>query len=127
MTLPSKVKYVQLGSSGLRISNPILGAMSFGDTRWLPWCIESAAALPLLKSAFDHGINTWDTANNYSNGASEELIAAAIKTYGIPRNKLVIMTKCFNYVESAWVYVLCSVVCVLTQRRRGYWGEARTR
>lgn len=114
MALPSKVKYVQLGFSGLRISNPILGAMPFGDTRWLPWCIESATALLLFKSAFDHGINTWDTANNYSNGVSEELIAAAIKMYDIPRKKLVIMTKCFNYVEGAWVHIPCGVVCVLT-------------
>lgn len=111
MTLPSKVKYVQLGSSGLRISNPILGAMSFGDTRWLSWCVESAAALPLLKAAFDRGINTWDTANNYSNGVSEKLIAAAIKTYNIPRDKLVIMTKCFHYVRSMWIWVclLCDM------------------
>lgn len=95
---PSKVKYVQLGSSGLRVSNPILGAMSFGDTKWLPWCIEEAEALPILKNAFDQGINTWDTSNNYSNGVSEKIIGKALKTYKIPREKVVIMTKCFHIV-----------------------------
>lgn len=94
----TKAKYVQVGSSGLRISNPILGTMSFGEKKWLSWCIEEAEALPILKSAYDHGINTWDTSNNYSNGVSEKIIAKAIKTYKIPREKLVILTKCYNFV-----------------------------
>lgn len=36
----SKAQYVRLGSSGLRVSVPILGAMSLGDKRTLPWSIE---------------------------------------------------------------------------------------
>lgn len=32
---PFKAEYRQLGKSGLRVSVPILGAMSFGDKRWL--------------------------------------------------------------------------------------------
>ena len=52
-------------------------------------------ALPLLKAAYDRGVTSWDTANIYSNGISEKLIAKAIKKYEIPRHKLVIMTKCF--------------------------------
>ncbi|KAL9635652.1 MAG: hypothetical protein Q9164_003318 [Protoblastenia rupestris] len=51
-------------------------------------------ALPLLKAAYDRGLNTWDTANVYSNGDSERIIAKAIKHYKIPRHKLVICTKC---------------------------------
>jgi len=51
--------------------------------------------LPLLKAAYDRGLNTWDTANIYSNGVSEEIIAKAIKKYNIPRHKLVILTKCY--------------------------------
>lgn len=98
-----KAKYVRVGSSGLRISNPILGAMSFGDKKWLPWCIEEADALPILKSAYDHGINTWDTANTYANGESERIIAKAIKKYQIPREKLVIMTKCFFFVGGVYI------------------------
>lgn len=94
---PPKAQYIQLGISGLRISNPILGAMSFGDTRWLPWCLEEAEALPIIKAAFDSGINTWDTANNYSNGRSDEILATAMATYNIPREKVVILSKCFHY------------------------------
>lgn len=39
------------------------------------------------------GVNTWDTANMYSNGKSEEIIGKALKKYNIPRHKVVIMTK----------------------------------
>ncbi|OBT64633.1 hypothetical protein VE03_06313 [Pseudogymnoascus sp. 23342-1-I1] len=89
----SKAEYVNLGKSGLRVSVPILGAMSFGSRETLPWVIEEDEALPLLKAAYDRGLNTWDTANVYSNGISEEIIGKAIKHYSIPRSKLVILTK----------------------------------
>jgi hypothetical protein len=36
----TKVDYVQLGKSGLHVSNPILGAMSFGHPDWAPWVID---------------------------------------------------------------------------------------
>lgn len=69
--------------------------MSYGSKRWEPWVFEEAESIALLKSAYDRGINTWDTADVYSNGVSETIVAKAIKEYGIPREKLVIMTKCF--------------------------------
>ena len=48
----------------------------------------------MLKAAFDRGLNTWDTANAYSNGVSETIIGKAINHYNIPREKVVILTKC---------------------------------
>ena len=36
----SKAEYVQLGKSGLRVSIPIFGAMSFGTPEWAPWVID---------------------------------------------------------------------------------------
>ena len=33
-------EYVRLGKSGLKVSVPILGSMSFGDSRWQPWVVE---------------------------------------------------------------------------------------
>lgn len=36
----SKAEYVHLGKSGLRVSIPILGAMSIGHTDWAPWVID---------------------------------------------------------------------------------------
>ncbi|TLS26856.1 hypothetical protein PpBr36_04137 [Pyricularia pennisetigena] len=55
---------------------------------------DNENALPLLKAAYDRGLNTWDTANVYSNGVSEEIVGKALKKYNIPREKVVIMTKC---------------------------------
>jgi aryl-alcohol dehydrogenase-like predicted oxidoreductase len=92
----SKAEFKRLGKSGLRVSVPILGAMSIGQSGWLDWVVEEDQALPLLKAAYDRGLNTWDTANVYSNGASEQLIAKAIKKYNIPRQKVVILSKCFG-------------------------------
>jgi len=94
----SKAEYVQLGKSGLRVSIPIFGAMSFGSSQWAPWVIEEEEALPLLKAAWDRGLNTWDTANVYSNGESERIIGKAMKKFNIPRHKLIILTKCFGTV-----------------------------
>ncbi|KAK3053310.1 hypothetical protein LTR09_005479 [Extremus antarcticus] len=94
----TKAEYKQVGKSGLRVSVPIFGCMSFGSKEWQPWVIEEDEALPLLKAAYDKGLNTWDTANVYSNGVSEEIIGKAIKKYSLPRNKLVILSKCYGYV-----------------------------
>ncbi len=86
--------------------------ISTGQIRTVDAAIK---ALPLLKAAYDRGLNTvslqllsyriqlcyasadnaqWDTANVYSNGSSEEIIGRTIKKYKIPRHKLVICTKC---------------------------------
>jgi len=94
----TKVEYVNLGSSGLRVSVPVLGGMSLGSEQWAPWVLDEEDSLEILKAAFDRGINTWDTANMYSNGISEEIIGKAIRNFNIPREKVVLMTKCFLYV-----------------------------
>jgi aryl-alcohol dehydrogenase-like predicted oxidoreductase len=89
------MEYTRLGNSGLKISKVIFGCMSFGSSDWQDWVIDEEAALPLLKHAYDVGLNTWDTADVYSNGRSEEIIGKAIKQYGIPRSKIVILSKCY--------------------------------
>ena len=91
----SKAEYRQLGKSGLRVSVPILGAMTFGAPGWMDWLLREDEALPILKAAYDRGLNTWDTSNNYSNGESEKIIGKAIKHYNIPRQKVVILSKYF--------------------------------
>jgi len=81
--------------------------MSYGTDTWGNWVLKEAEALPLFKAAWDAGIQTWDTADVYSNvhtqncttliviqGISETLVGKAIKKYNIPREKLVILTKC---------------------------------
>ncbi|KAK2042738.1 aldo-keto reductase [Colletotrichum somersetense] len=90
----TKVEYVNLGTSGLKVSVPILGGMSLGSSEWQKWVLDEEESCEILKAAYDRGINTWDTANMYSNGVSEKVIGKAIKKYSIPREKLVLMTKC---------------------------------
>lgn len=57
----TSVGYQRLGASGLKISKIVLGAMSYGSKEWQKWVLEEDEALPLLKHAYDVGINTWDT------------------------------------------------------------------
>lgn len=61
-----------------------------------PWVLEEEDALPILKAAYDRGLNTWDTSCSYSNGVSEVIFGKAIRKYNIPRHKLIILTKCYN-------------------------------
>ncbi|THX16408.1 Aldo/keto reductase [Aureobasidium pullulans] len=94
-TKESKMQYHYLGQSGLKVSQIILGAMSYGSSKWQDWVLDEEKALPLLKHAYDRGINTWDTADVYSNGRSEQIIGKAITEYNIPRSRLVLLTKCY--------------------------------
>ncbi|MCJ1386675.1 hypothetical protein MMC17_009801 [Xylographa soralifera] len=94
----TKVEYVQLGSSGLRVSSPILGTMGIGSKDWQAWAMDEDEGLKLLKAAWDRGLSTWDTANVYSNGKNEQIIGKAIKKFEIPRHKLTILAKCYGTV-----------------------------
>lgn len=91
------MEYQRLGKSSLKVSRVILGCMTFGNPSWegSPWVLPEEKALPLLKKAYDCGINTWDTANTYSNGLSEVLVGKALQTYSIPRSKVVILSKLY--------------------------------
>ncbi|KAH7139560.1 NADP-dependent oxidoreductase domain-containing protein [Dendryphion nanum] len=93
------MKYTRLGKSGLKISKVILGTMGYGDPRMGDWVLDEEGALPLLEHAYKRGINTWDTADFYSQGKSEEVVGKAIKKLNIPRQNLVILTKCFFGVD----------------------------
>lgn len=58
-----KMEYTNLGKCGLKVSKVILGTMSYGSSQWSAWVKNEDEALPLLKEAYDLGINTWDTAD----------------------------------------------------------------
>jgi len=45
---------------------------------WQDWVLTEEEALPILKEAWDRGINTIDTANVYSYGVSERIIGKFI-------------------------------------------------
>lgn len=87
--------------------------MSYGVPGWQHWtigedegmsfitpfrgCLANTAGVILaiahIKAAYDLGINTFDTANCYSNGMSETILGKAIQTLNLPRDEIVIMTK----------------------------------
>ncbi|KAG1881123.1 NADP-dependent oxidoreductase domain-containing protein [Suillus subluteus] len=96
----SKVQYRSLGKSGLKVSVPILGTMSFGTSKWASWVLDEEPSIEIMKAAWDLGVNTIDTANIYSNGESERLIAKFIKQYSIPRPQIIIATKCNGLVAN---------------------------
>ena len=53
----TKVTYRRLGKSGLKLSLPILGAMSFGHKDWQPWVVDDFGAVEeLLLAAYDRGL-----------------------------------------------------------------------
>lgn len=68
--------------------------MSYGSPDWQGWVLNEEQSLPLLEYAYKRGIRTWDTADMYSHGKSEEIIGKAIKKFSIPRERLVILSKC---------------------------------
>ncbi|KAF7979652.1 hypothetical protein HWV62_41627 [Athelia sp. TMB] len=89
--------YVRLGKSGLKVSKIILGCMSYGTPDGnIPWALGEEEAIAHIKAAYDAGINTFDTANIYSNGMSEVILGKAIKQLNLPREGIVIMTKAFG-------------------------------
>ncbi|KAH9006295.1 aryl-alcohol dehydrogenase [Lactarius hatsudake] len=85
----------RLGKSGLKVSRIILGMMSYGDPHWQPWVLGEKETTEHIKFAYEHGVNTFDTANVYSNGLSEVYLGNAIKALNLPREEIVIMTKLF--------------------------------
>jgi aryl-alcohol dehydrogenase-like predicted oxidoreductase len=91
--------YVRLGTSGLEVSRVVLGCMGFGDpgAGTHTWALGPDAARPLIHQALDAGITTFDTANSYSLGASEEIVGRVLGDLA-KRDEVVIATKVFGRV-----------------------------
>lgn len=89
------MKYNLLGNTGLKVSELCLGTMTFGGTGRFKAIgnLGQSEVDPLLKAAFDAGINFIDTANVYSEGLSEELTGQAIHNLGLKRDNLILATK----------------------------------
>jgi aryl-alcohol dehydrogenase (NADP+) len=88
--------YVNLGPTGLKVSRLCLGMMTYGVKSGREWAIEEDDARPFIKAALDAGINFYDTADVYSNGASEEILGRALKHFGVSRETVVVATKVFH-------------------------------
>jgi 1-deoxyxylulose-5-phosphate synthase len=88
------VKYLNLGSTGLRVSRVCLGMMSFGNDSERPWVLDEDAAEPIVKAAVEGGITFFDTADTYSRGASEVATGRLLPRF-LGRDEFVLATKVF--------------------------------
>jgi aryl-alcohol dehydrogenase-like predicted oxidoreductase len=90
------MEYVNLGQTGIKVSRICLGCMTYGTSKWRAWVLDEAASRPFFRQAWEGGINFFDTADMYSDGASEEVLGRALRELAIPREQVVIATKVFN-------------------------------
>ena len=88
------MNYVNLGTSGLRVSRICLGMMGFGNTSEREWVINEEAAEPIVRAAVEGGVTFFDTADTYSGGASEVATGRLVGTF-LTRDEAVIATKVF--------------------------------
>ncbi len=91
-----RMDLVKLGNSDLEVSSIILGCMSYGDPDrgTHPWTMPEEQSRPFIQQALDAGITTFDTANMYSDGSSEEIVGRALADFA-RREDVVIATKLF--------------------------------
>jgi aryl-alcohol dehydrogenase-like predicted oxidoreductase len=89
------LKPVQLGRSGLRVSELCLGTMNFG----IPgrghqgdWTLTEDDARPIFKAAIDKGLFYFDCADVYGQGACEEVVGSLLREL-LPRDEYVLATK----------------------------------
>jgi aryl-alcohol dehydrogenase-like predicted oxidoreductase len=93
------MKYNTLGHTGLLVSELCLGTMTFaaGEGMWKPIAgVEQNLADELVRLSVDAGVNFVDTADVYTNGESEKVLAQAIANLGIARKDIVIATKAYG-------------------------------
>ncbi|MEP3634538.1 MAG: aldo/keto reductase [Shimia thalassica] len=85
--------YTRLGQSGLIVSRLALGTMTFTyGSDWIPGVakVGETEARRMVDTAFESGVNLFDTADGYSNGEAETILG---KSLADKREKAVICTK----------------------------------
>lgn len=80
------MKYRKLNGTGLKVSEISLGS-------WLTYggYVERDRAVRSIQEAYELGVNLFDTANIYKQGAAEKLMGETLKAY--PRESYVLATK----------------------------------
>jgi 1-deoxyxylulose-5-phosphate synthase len=87
------MNYTNLGKAGLKVSRICLGCMTYG-LKERKWGLDEEQSRPFIKRALDLGLNFFDTANMYGNGASEEVTGRALRDFA-KRDEVVIATKVY--------------------------------
>ena len=82
--------YRRLGSSGLQLSALSFGAwVTFGNQ------VGRGVARELIATAWEHGINFFDNAESYANGAAESMMGDVIADLRLPRDGYCVSSKVF--------------------------------
>ncbi|KAM0749436.1 Aldo/keto reductase [Meredithblackwellia eburnea MCA 4105] len=87
---PKNMVYKNLGPTGLKVS-----VFSLGGWLTLGGTVNGDPVKEIMKTAFDAGVNFFDTAEIYANGNSEKEMGRVIKELGWNRREIVIATKIF--------------------------------
>jgi len=89
------MRYNAFGATGLYVSELCLGTMTFGGGGMWETIgnLGGKDAEALVGTALDAGVNIIDTADVYSEGESERLLGAALKSLARPREQIVVATK----------------------------------
>jgi aryl-alcohol dehydrogenase-like predicted oxidoreductase len=82
------MKYRTFGRSGLRVSEAFLGTMTFGED-W-GWGASAEDCRKMVTAYAEAGGNVIDTANNYTDGASERIVGELVES---DRDHFVLSTK----------------------------------
>ena len=85
---------VRLGNTGLHVSRVGLRMMSYGNDANRPWMLDEAAAAPIVRRAVEGGVTFFDTADMYSQGASEVATGRLLRKL-LTRDELVVATKVY--------------------------------
>src|ERR1700733_9109321 len=83
------MRYRILGTSGLRVSEIGLGALSFG-TNWGSGGVDAAAARKIFRAYREAGGNFIDTADRYQTGESEQILSQLLSR---DREEIVLASK----------------------------------
>jgi aryl-alcohol dehydrogenase-like predicted oxidoreductase len=81
------MNYRVLGRTGVQVSQLCFGTMSFGGDA------DPSASAAMYRACREAGINFFDSANNYNEGRSEEILGQLMRS---ERDDLVVATKCFT-------------------------------
>ena len=87
------MEYVNLGSTGLRVSRVCLGMMSYGAHESRAWALDEAAAEPIVRRAVEGGMIFFDTADVYNGGQSEVVTGRLLRKLFATREEYVLATK----------------------------------
>jgi 1-deoxyxylulose-5-phosphate synthase len=87
------MEYVNLGSTGLRVSRICLGMMSYGPHESRQWALPEEQAEPIVRAAVQGGITFFDTADVYNGGQSEIITGRLLRKLFGTREEYVVATK----------------------------------